>query len=259
MPFSQLANAADVPQKLVITGSSTVAPLISEIAKAFEASNQGVRIDVQSGGSSRGISDARQSMSDIGMISRDLKPEENDLKGFAIAKDGICVILHKNNPITKLEDSQIVDIYTGKIKNWQELGGKDAPITVVNKAEGRSTLELFVNYFKLKNSDIKPHVIIGDNEQGVKTVAGNANAIGYVSIGTAEYDSAQGVAIKLLPIGGTSASIENVKNGKFPLSRNLLLVTTTEPNGLKKKFIEFARSKEVIGIVKQQYLVPITK
>ena len=71
----------------------------------------------------------------------------------------------------------------------ESLGGHDAPITVVNKAEGRSTLELFTNYFKLMNSDIKAHVVIGDNEQGIKTVAGNPNSIGYVSIGTAEFAS----------------------------------------------------------------------
>ena len=65
----------------------------------------------------------------------------------------------------------------------------DASITVVNKAEGRSTLEVFLHYFKLKNVDVKAQVVIGDNEQGVKTVAGNRNAIGYVSIGTAEYDA----------------------------------------------------------------------
>jgi len=133
----------------------------------------------------------------------------------------------------------------------------DTPITVVNKAEGRSTLEVFLHYFKLKNVDVKAQVVIGDNEQGVKTVAGNRNAIGYVSIGTAEYDATHGVPIKLLPIGGVAASTESVRKGSFPLSRPLHLVTRTSPSGLAKAFIEYAQSRAVHDLIKQQYFVPL--
>jgi phosphate transport system substrate-binding protein len=245
--------------KLVLTGSSTVAPLLAEIGKRFEQAHPGVRVDVQSGGSSRGIADARQGVADIGMASRALKEDENDLHAFAVAQDGICIILHQNNPIAALSDEQVVAIYTGKINNWKDAGGSDAPITVVNKAEGRSTLELFLHYFKLKNTDIQADVIIGDNQQGIKTVAGNPNAIGYVSIGSAEYDATHGVPIKLLPVGGVAASIENVKNGAFPLSRPLNLVTKTAPEGLAKQFIEFAQSESVHDIIREQYFVPIAR
>lgn len=255
--FSTKSFAAD--QKLTLTGSSTIAPLALEIAKAFEKKNPGVRVDVQSGGSSRGIADARQGAADIGMVSRALKSDESDLTGFVIAKDGICIILNKKNKVSELSDAQVVDIYLGKIKNWKEVGGSDAPITVVNKAEGRSTLELFLNYYKLKNSDIKASVVIGDNEQGVKTVSGSANAIGYVSVGTAEFNATNGASIKILPSSKIAATTENVKNGTFPLSRVLNLVTKGEVAGLKKKFIEFAQSSEVTELVKQQYFVPATK
>lgn len=230
-----------------------------EIAKAFEKKNPGVRVDVQSGGSSRGVADARQGTADIGMVSRALNPDEKDLTGYVIAKDGVCIILNKKNAVNQLTDEQIVKIYTGLIKNWKEVGGADAPITVVNKAEGRSTLELFTHYYKLKNSDIKASVVIGDNEQGIKTVAGNPNSIGYVSIGTAEFNESAGTPIKLLPIQGIKPSTENVKNGTFPLSRVLNLVSKGSASGMKKKFIEFAQSTEVNEIVKQQYFVPTTK
>ena len=245
--------------KLVITGSSTLAPLVTEIGKRFESQHSDVRIDVQMGGSSRGISDARQGLADIGMASRALKNGEHDLLAFPIALDGICIIVHISNPVSELSDTQIVYIYTGKIKNWKEVGGKDAPITVVNKAEGRATLELFLEHFKLKNKDIKPDVVIGDNEQGIKTIAGNPNSVGYVSIGTAEYDATHGVPIKLLPLAGVAASIENLHNGKFPISRPLNLVTKTPPEGLVKEFIDFARSEKVNDIIEEQYFVPISK
>ncbi|WP_375467256.1 substrate-binding domain-containing protein, partial [uncultured Nostoc sp.] len=149
--------------------------------------------------------------------------------------------------------------YTGKINNWQQVSGKNAPITVVNKAEGRSTLELFLGYFKLKNSDIKSSVVIGDNQQGIKTVAGNPNAIGYVSIGTAEFSINNGDPIKLLPLNGVAATTENVRYGKFPLSRPLNLVTKTQPTGLERAFIEFAQSPQVHEIVKKQDFVPVSK
>ena len=245
--------------KLTITGSSTIAPLMTEVAKKYESLHPGVRVDVQSGGSARGVSDARKGTADIGMVSRKLGDEEKDLVGYAIAKDGVCIILNKANSVQELADQQIIDIYTGKITNWKAVGGKDAPITVVNKAEGRSTLELFLHYFKLKNSDIKASVVIGDNEQGIKTVAGNPNAIGYVSVGTAEYSEKNKVAIKTLPTGGVAATTKNVELEKFPFSRPLNLVTFGKVGPLAQDFIKFATSKEVAPLIEEQYFVPLKK
>ena len=130
-------------------------------------------------------------------------------------------------------------------------------ITVVNKAQGRSTLELFLQHFQLANRDIHPHVVIGDNEQGIKTVAGNPNAIGYVSIGTAHYDAEQGVPIRLLPLNRIPASLERVRNRTFPLSRPLTLVTKSPPAGLIKNFIEFSQSVEVHDLILKHYFVPL--
>lgn len=260
VPASAGAEAAvgdPLSGKLVITGSSTLAPLIAEIGKRFESLHPKVRVDVQTGGSSRGVADTRQGLADIGMVSRTMKAEEKDLHAFPVARDGVGVILHKENPVRSLTDEHVIAIYTGKTTNWKDVGGKDAAITVVNKAEGRSTLELFLHYFKLNNTDIKAQVIIGDNEQGVKTVAGNRNAIGYVSIGTAEYDESQGVPIKLLPVGAVAASTETVRNGTFPLSRPLHIITRTPPVGLAEAFIDFAQSKAIHDIITQQYFVPL--
>tara|TARA_R110001592_G_scaffold363341_1_gene684460 strand:+ start:83798 stop:84643 length:846 start_codon:yes stop_codon:yes gene_type:complete len=241
--------------QLTLTGSSTVAPLAMEIAKRYESLHPDVRIDVQMGGSSRGINDVRMGLTDIGMVSRALKPTEQDLTPFLIAMDGIGIILHKSNAMSTLSDAQIIDIYTGKINNWQQLGAADLQITVVNKAEGRSTLELFLHHFELKNSQIKAQVVIGDNQQGIKTVAGNPGAIGYVSIGTAEYEETRGTPIKLLPMAGQVATVESVAKGYYPLSRQLNLVVKTKPVGLLKKFIAFAQSTEVRDLIDAQFFV----
>lgn len=253
--FSQALFASE--KSITLTGSSTIAPLIMEMGKRFEKTHPGLKVDVQTGGSSRGVKDAREGTADIGMVSRATNPDEQELKVFTLAKDGVSIILHKDNKVQVLSSEQIVKIYKGEIKNWKEVGGKDAPITVVNKAEGRSTLELFLHYFKMKNSEIKASVVIGDNAQGIKTVAGNPNAIGYVSIGTAEAAIQDKTPIKLLPMNGIAATTETVKNGTFPISRPLNLVTKVAPNGRIKEFIDFATSNKVSDLVLEQFFVTI--
>lgn len=255
----QASNQGDStgPQKLVITGSSTVAPVASEIAKRYETQNPQMRIDVQTGGSSRGIADVRQRVADIGMVSRAAKPEDQDLQFHTIAKDGVVMIVHHDNPIQKLTHQQITDLYTGKINNWQAVGGKSGPITVVNKAAGRSTLEVFSEHFQLKPSQIRADVVIGDNEQGIKTVAGNPLAIGYVSVGAAAVNVEQGTPIKVLPLGGIQANTKTLREGSFPLSRPLNFVTKGTLNPQQQQFIEFAQSPQVNDIVQEQSLVTI--
>lgn len=254
--LSVFSYASD--QRLVLTGSSTVAPLALEIAKRFEEKNPGVRVDVQTGGSSRGVADTRTGMADIGMASRALTASEQDLFAHTIALDGITLIINAKNPVTVLTDDQIKAIYTGAITNWKQVGGADKFITVVNKAEGRSTLELFLTHFELNNADIKASVVIGDNQQGIKTIAGNPYAIGYVSVGSAEFEATHDTPIKLLSLAGVSASVAQIQAGKFPLSRPLNLITKTPPQGLIKRFMDFAQSDSVHDLIADQYFVPAT-
>lgn len=244
--------------KLVITGSSTIAPVMSEIGKRFESLHPEVRVDVQTGGSSRGIADVREGLADIGMSSRALKDQEqNGLVSFLLARDGVCFLVHKNNPINELSDQQIRDIYTGKIANWKQIGGRDAPVTVINRADGRSELELFSHHFQVKPTDIKAHLIAGDNEQGIKTLAGNPNAIIYMSVGTSEYDAAHGVPIKLLPLNGIAATTENIRNGSFPFARPLVLVTKPDSKPLAKAFLDFSLSRKAHNVITELSFVPI--
>lgn len=248
-------NAASEEKQLVVTGASTVAPVLSEIAKRYESLHPDVRIDVQTGGSARGIKDARTGLADIGMVSRALKEEEKDLIPFTIGLDGVAMIVHADNPIKELSRQQIIDIYTGKINNWSELGGADEEIVVMNKAEGRSTLDLFLEYVGLKSTDIQADAVVGDNEQDIKAVAGNPYSIGYVSIGNGEYDIKAGVPIRLLPLEGVEATRETVASERFPMRRPLNLVVPKQPEGLVLDFINYARSAEVRDIIESFYYV----
>jgi phosphate transport system substrate-binding protein len=191
------------------------------------------------------------------MVSRALNDKENDLAAYPFAMDGISIITHASNPVNSLSREDTIAVFTGKISNWKELGGPDRPITVVNKAEGRSTLELFLAFFQLNNSDIKAQVVIGDNQQGIKTVAGNPGAIGYVSIGTAEFEAEFGTPIKLLPMAGIAPTTAHVADGSYPLSRQLNLVTAGSADGLAAAFIAYAQSASVNALIGEHFFVAL--
>ena len=252
-----MPRAQATPGRLTLTGSSTIPPLALEIGKRFEQLNPGLRVEVQAGGSSRGVADVRTGAAQLGLVSRALKPDERDLVAHTIALDGIGLIVHRGNPVASLSRAQVQAIYTGRVRHWRELGGPDRPISVVHKAEGRSTLELFLQHFQLSNSQIQAQVVIGDNQQGIKTVAGNLGAIGYVSIGSADVEARLGAAIRLLPMAGVAARVAHVRDGTFPLSRPLNLVSRGEPAALAQRFIDFAQSRAVRDLVEAQYFVQV--
>ncbi len=254
---STSSDSNELSGNLTLSGSSTVAPLVMEIAQRFEQLHPDVRIDVQTGGTGKGIADVRLKVADIGMASRPLAVDEADLQAHQIAADGVGLIVHSSNTISELTDAQVVSIYTNEINNWQEVGGSDKTIIVVHKAEGRATLEVFLNHFGIDNPSVKGDVIVGENEHAIKTVVGSPGAIGYVSIGTAEADIETGVPIRLLPLNGVDANTANVASGAFKMSRPLNLVTLDSPSPLVSKFIEYCQSEEVHDLVESQYFVPL--
>jgi phosphate transport system substrate-binding protein len=243
---------------LTLAGSSTLQPLLEVAGQAFEASREGVEIDVQGGGSSVGISAPRSGLAHVGMVSRPLKPEESDLTATAIALDGIALIVHASNPLPGLTREQVVDIYGGKLTSWTELGGEAHHITVVNKEEGRATLELFEQYTGLKGKFRPDAVIIGPNGQAITTVAGNPDAIAYVSIGSAAVAESSGTPIRRIPLDGVPATPESVSSGAYPLSRPLNLVTVGPPSGLAAELIVFLHSPEGQALVVEQDFIPVS-
>jgi phosphate transport system substrate-binding protein len=251
-------NSRDDTLTLVLTGSSTVAPLAVEIGRRFEERHPGVRIDIQTGGSSRGITDVDLGRADIGMASRALQGDEAHLHVVCVAVDGVCLIVHEDNRITELSDDAVRSIYRREIRNWSAVGGPDAPITVVQKAEGRATLEVFMAHYGLRVDEVKPDVVIGENLQGIKTVAGNPHAIGYVSIGSADQERAAGTRIKLLAVQGIPPDAARVADGSFPITRPLNFLTRGPPEGLAARFLAFATSASVHDLIEAQGFVPFS-
>lgn len=241
---------------LRITGSSTMAPMVMEIARRFQRLHPGTRIEVEAGGSGRGLADAQQGKADIGMVSRALTDKESGIYSFAMARDGICLIVHKTNPVGSLTRQQVADIYTGRVANWNKVGGHDAPIVVTTPREGYSSADLFTHFFDIRYADIKAQKVLGDNAERIVAVAAAPDAISYISVGEAERVAAAGSPIKSLPIDGVAATKRNIRSGDFPISRPLLLVTKQSPAGLARAFIDFALSSQVADIVEKYDFVP---
>lgn len=244
--------------RLTATGSSTVAPLLAELARAYETEHPDVRIDVQTGGSSRGVADAMSGQADIGMASRALKPAEQGLHAYTIARDGIAVIVHRDNPLSSIDRETVRKIYTGTIKDWQEIDGVSGKqIVVVNKAAGHSTLELFLKYLGIAPDQVRAHIVIGDNQQGLKTVAGNRSAMGYVSIGAALQAQAEGLPIKLVTLDGIEPTLATVVDGSYPITRPLNLLTRAPAEGNVDGLLELARSADGHAIIESLNFVPV--
>ncbi len=244
--------------RITLTGSSTIAPLVEAAAEHYEADRPGVRIDVQRGGSSRGITDAAKGLNDIGMTSRALKPEEESgLNQHVVALDGIAFVVHASNPVSGLTRQQAKDIFTGAVTRWSEVGGGDAPIVVVNRPEGRSELDLVSDYFGLSPADMKADVVGGENQQAVKLVAGNADAIVYLSLGTASFESGAGTPLRLLDLEGVPATPDAVARGDYVLGRPLVLVIGASVSPAAQAFLDHLMSPGLDTLIAEQgFVVP---
>jgi phosphate transport system substrate-binding protein len=244
-------------RNLVLTGSAGMTPLLRDIGKRFESEHAGVRVDVQAGGSTRGVSDARQGLADIGMVARSLKPDEAMLHATPIALDAVCIIVNRANSVKKeLSDDQIVRMYTRGVSNWKEVGGPDLPIVLVHMSDGRALLDLFLDHFKLRSTQIRADALIQDSEQGLQAVASRPGAIAYVSCSRAEA-ARENMPIHSLFSGGIEPTTKNIRDGTYPLSRPLQLVTRETPKGLAAEFIDFARSNAVLDLIQKHHFVTL--
>jgi phosphate transport system substrate-binding protein len=249
--------SAEIGGSLHLTGSNTGAPLLSEIARRFQALHPKVEIKIDMGGTARGLRDIREGKADIGMVSRVMTDQEQDLKGFPIVRDGLGMVVHRNNPVTTLTTAQITGIFTGRIKNWRQVGGRNAPIVVIDRENGPGSFVLFKEYFKLRYSDIRSQIVLGaDNSAVINAVAAQPDAISIMSVITAENQEKAGALIKIVDLDGVAVTRAGILSGSYPLSRPLSLVTRGLPTGLRKTFIEYCLSAQVVDIIENMGFIP---
>lgn len=256
---------AGTAHALDISGASTVQPVVEKLVPLFTGQG-GEAIKLSGGGSGAGIKDAISGKSQIGMVSRDLKADEKSvLQNKVIAIDALAVIVNKANPVNELSKAQLIDIYTGKMDNWKDIGGHDRQIVRISKEVGRSTLELFEHYTGLLSADRnkadKPQIskqsyIIGSNIESLTLVGGMPGAIGYVSVGTARALAQAGMPVKIVLLDGVDPTDDAIKEKRYPIVRPLNLVYARELPSVAA-FLALAFSPQGQEVVKSLGFLPV--
>jgi phosphate transport system substrate-binding protein len=196
-----------------------------ELFKAeYEKLHGNITVTISASGSGDGIRGVPAGTFEIGMSSRELTPAElgTDVTALTVAIDGIAVIMNNASPVSNLTLDQIRGIYTGEITRWEQLGaaagGKNGPIAVISREPGSGTRGAFEEIVRFQ--DLVPGAIEFDGTGGVKAaVAGNVDAIGYISLGSVDNTS------KAVSVDGVAASNANVVNGSYKIARPFVLMT----------------------------------
>ena len=248
-----MSGRAEAKSDIVIDGSTTVGPLAKSFAAWF-TKTRGVPVTVSESGSGNGAKSLINGTCDIATMSRSMKPEELAAarsKGLApvphvIALDGLAMIVNPANPVKSLTKRQIADIYKGAVTNWRQLGGPDARILPVQRESNSGTQETFKELVVGK----KVHVVASAETQASNGAVKNRisltkGAIGFVGLGFVD------PSVKKIAVDGVVADPVSVRDGRYPLSRPLLMVTAGEPSGLVRDFIELPKTPEGMKMVKE--------
>jgi phosphate transport system substrate-binding protein len=236
---------------ITVAGSTSVEPFAELLAEEYMRIHPESHIYVQGGGSTAGVVAARTHAAQIGMSSRSLLPTESDLYPVTIAKDAIAVIVHPTNPVGSLHLTQVQDVFSGKIKDWGELGGPSHKIVLVTREEGSGTREAFQN-FVMKKEEISLDALVQDSNGAIRQVVSNdPHAIGFISLGLVNSK------VKAVNISGAEPTHENVERGRYTLVRPFLFLFSSPPEGEPKSFLEFVLSPTGQEILAKEGLIAI--
>jgi phosphate transport system substrate-binding protein len=234
---------------ITIAGSTSVEPFAELLAEEYRMRHPPSQIYVQGGGSTAGIEAVRSHAAHIGMSSRNLVGKEKTFYSIIIAKDAIAIILHPKNPIQDLSLPRLREVFSGKIKNWKELGGNDHSIILVTREEGSGTREAFQKLV-MGDQEISLGALVQDSNGAIRQVViGDPHAIGYISLGLVNEK------VKALKVSGTEPSSKNIETGRYHLVRPFLFVFNEEPVGEAKSFLDFVMSQEAQNLLAREGLV----
>jgi phosphate transport system substrate-binding protein len=252
-------------------GSDTIVNLALAWAEKYQGDHPEIRISVTGGGSGTGIASLVNGTVDIANASRQIKQEEIDQAKsngvepleHIIARDAIAVIVNPDNPVNELTLQQISNIYSGKITNWQEVGGEDRPIVRLSRETNSGTHVYFLEtVLRLGSKEDKTlfsmdTLLLPSSEGIIAEVRQNPNAIGYDGLGYVPKD------LKMIAIaneaGGTYVlpSIATVNDKSYAIARDLYMYTDGEPTGIIKEYLDWILSAEAQQIVADLGFVPV--
>lgn len=259
-------------KSIELKGSDTMVNLGGAWAEAYNAKNTGASVSVTGGGSGTGIAALLNGTTDIAESSRNMSPEEIDgakkngmnPQTTVVAKDGVSVIVHKANPVSKMTVKQLADIFTGAITDWKDVGGKPGKIVVLSRDKSSGTHVFFLEHVLRGGKSKGPEqygkeVLMQVSSQSIADeVAGNKDAIGYVGMGYVDPAKHKHLFIakdaNAIYIEPTPA---NVLNSTYPIARPLYFFTPNKPSGDVKAFIDFVLSKDGQAIVTKEEFVPV--
>ena len=235
---------------LSLAGSTSVQPDAQALAQAYMANNSGTTVNVAGGGTAAGITAVGTGTAQIGDASANLTASQlkqyPNLKPIPICVDAIAIIVNPQNNVTNLTITQVRDIYTGNITNWNQVGGSNAKINVVNREQGSGTRD-GIQKIVLKGGNFSSGGIQQSSTGSVKSyVAGDANSIGYIA--TNALDN----SVKALNINDVAPTYNNIADGSYVIQRYLLFVTNGAPTGLAADFINYTLSPAGQSILKGQ-------
>jgi phosphate transport system substrate-binding protein len=249
-------------EKLHIEGSTTVGPIADGFAEVFKQMYPDVAITVNKSGSGTGATALIDGRCDVATMSRFMKDTEFadavTKKVFpvahAIAMDGVCVIVHPSNSIEALTTEQVRNIYTGKIKNWKELGGPDTPIVVISRDTESGTYETFESFVMNKEKMAPAVEMVSTNPQMFARVQSTRGAIGYVGFGFVE------TGVKAVTLNGIKPSVQTILSGQFPVSRPLYMFTNGYPKtgSMIHKFVTFYLTEKGQEVIEDKGFVALT-
>lgn len=257
------APANDLSGEIMITGSTSAEPLVTVLSDLFMEAHPNVSIAVQGNGSSAGIKAAADGTAQLGMSSRNLKDEEKDgLTPTTICMDGIAVIVNLENSVKALTKDQIAAIFKGEITNWKDVGGADEEILIISREAGSGTRSAFEEIVGLLAKDEngnevtlvdKSRALIADSTNAVSTtVAGKANAIGYISLGS--YDE---TLVHAIDVDEVACSQENVLNGTYAIARPFVLVAGPGTEQIANAFLDYVMSEEGQAVIADNKYIPV--
>lgn len=256
-------------QSLSIKGSDTMVHLVSSWTEEFMKAHADIDISVTGGGSGTGIAALINGTTDICAASRGMKEKEQKLAKennafpveISVARDGIVMIVHPENPVNSLTTDQLRLIYTGKVTNWKDVGGADAPILLLSRESSSGTFVFFQEHVLDKEDFSASARLLPGTSALVQSVAADRGAIAYVGLGFAA--EAQGT-VKTLGVQASNQaepvipSEETVRSGAYAVSRPLFFYTNGEPKDAIKQFIDFCLSPAGQKIVRETGYVPVS-
>lgn len=254
--------ASELEGSILAVGSSALQPLVDQVSKKFMDQNAKVSIQVQGGGSGTGLTQVSGGQADIG--NSDVFAEEkleaaqaSELVDHQVAVVAMAAVVNPDVTIDNLTKDQLVQIFTGKITNWKDVGGPDQKIQIVNRPSSSGTRATFEKYALGTKTDDLEGAIQEDSSGTVKKlVAETPGAIGYLALSYLDDK------VKTVKYEGVEATVDNVANGTYPVWAYEHMYTKGEPNEIVKAFLDYIVSDEVQGdegdVVELGY-IPIKK